>query len=373
MTEKGEKMKKMIMVVLAVVLTAYSVSANTWTGLGSNNSWTNKANWAENAIPAFSGVGAFTGNAASQVQPVIHSALTGLDINFQTAGWTLGSSGVGSFRHDAGRSISSAGAGVNTINANIGASGSTPAFINVAAGNTLVFNGSYSNTIPEFGTSAGTVVFANTGVGNGSKSLTNNAPIKILANGGFNTGASGAWNAGTLGGTGTIWSAAYATMTLKDAVVLAPGGDGTFGTEIGTLTWKGMSTVNRSFLVLDAGSAFNAQLGDMLGKNDKLVLDLASTGNLNIKSGTTLNLFGQGALQDGAYTIIENIDGSRANIVGTFSTVTYNGLAIDTNKISVTYNTDSVVVNVSNIPEPATVGMLGLGALITLLIRRVRS
>lgn len=367
-------MKKSILAVVAIVLLAYSAGANTWTGLGLNNSWTNRANWAENAFPGVLGAGTFTGNAASQVQPAIHSAITGVDLNFQTAGWTLGASGAGSFRHDAGRTISSAGAGVNTINANIGASGSTPAFINVAAGNTLVFNGAYSNGIPEFGNTAGTVVFANTGISSGSRSLTNNSPIKILANGGFNTGASGFWNAGTLGGTGTLWSASYATMTLQGSCVLAPGGDGTFGSEIGTLTWKGMSPTIRSLLVLDAGAAFNAQIGPTLGSNDKLVLDFASTGNLTIKTNTTLNLFGTGALQNGAYTIIENIDVSRANMTGRFSTVTYNGAVADTNKFSITYGTDSVVVNVLNvIPEPATVGMLGLGALVTVLIRRIRS
>jgi hypothetical protein len=112
----------------------------------------------------------------------------------------------------------------------------------------------------------------------------------------------------------------------------------------------------------------------LLGVNDKLVfVSSNATGNVGINSSAILNLFGT-TIEQGSYTILENANVAQANILGKFGTVNYNGSAVDTNKISVVYGTDSITVNVlSTIPEPATIGMLGLGAIITVLIRRLKA
>jgi hypothetical protein len=303
-------------------------------------------------------------------------------MEFLTAGWTITSSGTGSFRLDnnvtngMGKSISSSGAGVNRINAPIGSSGSGRSILNVGTGNTLVFGQGYSVAKPmsqiDFGTSVGKVVFEGTTTSAGSGIATNNANFTLLANGTVHMSTM-VWNAGTLGGTGTMLIDGYSTSTLGSGAILAPGGDGTFGAEIGTLNMRG-DDANRVFLAFNAGSAFNVQLGALLGVNDKLVfVSSNATGNVGINSSAILNLFGT-TIEQGSYTILENANVAQANILGKFGTVNYNGSAVDTNKISVVYGTDSITVNVlSTIPEPATIGMLGLGAIITVLIRRLKA
>lgn len=184
-------------------------------------------------------------------------------------------------------------------------------------------------------------------------------------------------NGSRLGGTGTILGYQYGKTTIGSGGILAPGGNGAFGDEIGTLLIKSTSTTIRHELVLDTGAIFEAQLGAMLGSNDKLVYDSPAGGGaaskILINSGVTLALLGSGVIQDGAYTIIENASTDMVNISGTFSTVLYNGQAIDPEHFTIDYLGDSIVVNVYGIPEPATIGMLGLGALVAILIRRVKS
>lgn len=383
-------MKKMIIAAITVVLIACSAGARVWNGSVSTN-WATGGNWDGGFAPTFvaSGdnnavnTGTFNATPVSGIKSAnISNALSSLNMEFLTAGWTITSSGTGSFRLDnnvtngMGKSISSSGAGVNRINAPIGSSGSGRSILNVGTGNTLVFGQGYSVAKPmsqiDFGTSVGKVVFEGTTTSAGSGIATNNANFTLLANGTVHMSTM-VWNAGTLGGTGTMLIDGYSTSTLGSGAILAPGGDGTFGAEIGTLNMRG-DDANRVFLAFNAGSAFNVQLGALLGVNDKLVfVSSNATGNVGINSSAILNLFGT-TIEQGSYTILENANVAQANILGKFGTVNYNGSAVDTNKISVVYGTDSITVNVlSTIPEPATIGMLGLGAIITVLIRRLKA
>lgn len=359
---------------------ASSALASVWTGGGANNYWATGGNWQENAMPGWLGTATFTGSSGVPNPDINGGAYNGISLDFQSAGWTISDSvGTGAIRVDGGTcSIKSAGAGVNHINANIGGSGTNALSMNIGSGNTLRISKGFAQSRYDFGSSSGTLVFDGSVLqGSTGSTMTNKSSLTILAN----TTGSGALQYSSyrgetgsrLGGTGTIQGYQYGITTIASGATLAPGGNGAFGDEIGTLTIKSSSATIRHNVVLDAGAVFEAQLGAMLGSNDKLVLNSYGNGFIDIKTGVTLSLLGDGAIEDGAYTIMANLATDMKDITGTFSTVLYNGQAIDPEHFTVDYLGDSIVVNVLGvIPEPATIGMLGLGALVTLLIRRFK-
>ena len=372
-------MKKMIIATVTAALMACSAGARVWNGSVSTN-WTTGGNWDGGFAPTFVGNGDnnFTNTGTFNATPVsgiksanISTALSSLNMEFLTAGWTITSSGTGSFRLDnnitngMGKSITSSGAGVNRINAPITSSGSGRAILNVGTGNTLVFGQGYTFAKPmsgfDFATSSGKVVFEGVNTSAGSGTATNNANFTLLANGTVHM-ATFQWNAGTLGGTGTMLVDGYSTSYLNSGAILAPGGDGTFGAEIGTLNIRG-DDANRNSLVFNSNSAFDVQLGTMLD-SDKLVYSCSNaSGNVSINSEAILNLYGT-TVEPGSYTILENANVAQSNIVGRFGTVNFNGSPIDTNKFSIIYGTDSIVVNVSGVPAetvPLTAIAVGNG------------
>jgi hypothetical protein len=250
--------------------------------------------------------------------------------------------------------------------------------MNIGAGNTLRISKTFTPSYLDFGSSSGTLVFDGS-VQQGSGSYTSvpwtvPTAMTMLAN---TTGAGSLsfgnfLSYGRLGGTGTIVGFQYQTSTIGAGGVLAPGGNGEFGDEIGTLTIQSSSDVNRHNLVLDTDAIFEAQLGSMLGSNDKLIFDSYGNGKITI-NGATLNLQGEGAIADGTYTIIENLATDMADISGTFSTVLYNGAAVDSENFTVNYNGDSITVDIFGVvPEPVTLGLMSVGGLFTLLIRRLK-
>ena len=114
--------------------------------------------------------------------------------------------------------------------------------------------------------------------------------------------------------------------------------------------------------VVVIGVNFNATDPDFPG-----TLDSIGTGSaLAIPTGTKqsfADLLGSGV------TTFSSATGS-----GSFSqAITLNSTSFDAYMVAFTSDgTGSTIDNVSVVPEPATVGMLGLGALITLVIRRMR-
>lgn len=325
-----------------------------WTGAGADNHWNTGGNWDTGSQPAFGRTATFAGDAGAVSNPDVNGTTNlGISLNFKTAGWTISdSAGTGAIRVDGGMTISSDGVGVNHLDTGITASGSTVVRMTIGSGNTLrVSRGFLPNNI-DFGASSGVLVFDGS-VNQGSSvysasPLTCPALMTILVNtvspNIFSLSVAKIY--GRLGGTGTLSGYQYQTSTIESGGVLAPGGNGEFGDEIGTMVFASASTNLRHSVSFETGSTFEVQLGANLGSNDKLVLNSYGGGYVNIKAGVTLNLLGGGAIQDGTYTIMENLATDMADIAGTFTAVNYNGSAVDTNKVTVSYLGDSITVTV---------------------------
>jgi hypothetical protein len=264
--------------------------------------------------------------------------------------------------------VSSAGTGVNTVGTRLTSSGTGNVTFNVGTGNTLRITGELALGQARILNGPGTMVLDGpnqASMGTGVWTFNSNPTLLINNRGQFG----GTLTSGRIGGSGTAVGYQFQTTTL-DGATLAPGGNGTHGPTIGTFTFQS-NTTSRHELVLDDQAIFEAEIGTTLGSNDKLELRLsdAGGGNLEIKAGATLNLIGT-TIQDGSYTIIQNIDADP--IVGTFTNVNFNGSPINPSNITVTYSTNSVVVNVTGIPEPASLGLLAAGAMGVLRRRLTR-
>jgi hypothetical protein len=249
----------------------------------------------------------------------------------------------------------------------------------VNAGNTLLFSGVFTAGQGWTLQGSGTMVVDNTNnnringfnaslIINGTPTLLNRGSMQIAGN-------TEQLASGTIGGDGTfhIYSASDLEFT---GTTLAPGGDGTAvgGPEIGTLTFESALDTNRAELSLRSGTTVEIQIGTGgVGDNDKILFNGFTTNNINgkldIEPGVTLSLSG-GAIQNGTYTIISDI-GNSAPFTGTFDTVLWNGSPIDPGQFVVNYSADSIDVVVT-IPEPASLGLLGMFGARLLARRRSR-
>ncbi len=339
-----------------------------WNGAGTNNYWNTVANWVGGAKPNFNATAGFSGDAGATPNPDLNgAAITGIGIDFQSAGWTISDTvGGGSLRIDAGLSLSSVGAGINHFAVDIGGSGTTPILVNIGAGNTVQISKGFAQSRYNFGSSDGTLVFDGSVLqGNTGSTTTTTPDMTILAN----TTGGGAWrysnleSYGRVGGTGTVQGYQYGTSRFYAGAVLAPGGNGIFGAEIGTLSWTCNTNAIRHNIEFESGSIFEAQIGAAPGSNDKLLYETYGGGQITLKAGAILNLLSDGAIQDGTYTIMENATTNVVDIAGTFTTVNYNGTEADSNNITVSYLGDSIVVNVTglsgSVPPPASVLTFG--------------
>lgn len=356
----------------ANLITVTNPPPTIWTGAGADNFWDTGTNWLGGVKPNFNGAAGFTGDAGSIPHPDVNgTAQNGIALDFQTAGWTISDGvGTGSVRVDGGLYINSVGAGVNRLNVDIGGTGTNPLAIHIAAGNTLRVSKAFNQSRLDFGTSDGTLVFDGSVLQGSTGSTTTNATaLTILVN---TTGAGAlryssylGGSGSRLGGTGTVQGYQYGTTTFGAGATLAPGGDGTFGAEIGTVFWTCNATNIRHNISFESGSIFEAQIGAALGSNDKLLYETYGSGYINIKAGAILNLLSDGAIQDGTYTIIENVTTNVTDIAGTFSEVNYNGSAADPAKFTVNYLGDSVTVTITgvggggSVPPPPPVMSLG--------------
>jgi autotransporter-associated beta strand protein len=144
------------------------------------------------------------------------------------------------------------------------------------------------------------------------------------------------FSGGTLGGTGSV-----------GAVSVQGGGVLGAGNSVGTMSFVGDVEILGSLAVENAGAAADL---------------LAVTGHLTLGAGSVLDLLGT---LDGlsSYTIL-TFTGTRTGTFGDVSDVTVQGYQVD-------YNANDVTLTV--IPEPATLGLLGLCAAAVLLRRRLRA
>ena len=269
--------------------------------------------------------------------------------------------GTGAFTHD--------GAGTGIFAANNTYSGGTL----ISAGRIQVGNGGTAGTL---GSSAVTnnaaLVFNRSdvfSVGNvisGTGSLTNigTGKLTLTANNTY-TGATTV-AAGTLVVNGSL---ASSLMTVNDGATL--GGTGTVQAvtmDAGSILSAGNSPGTMTFagnLILSANSTNIMQI--FIDGFD--VLKGAGTNTIMMAGYTLFDFTGNTVASGSSFTVLTNwaAGGISTNITATFG---YDGLAIGQSLDYSKLVSDGLV---TVIPEPATIGMLGLGALITLLIRRVRT
>lgn len=409
--------KPMIALAGAVVVAGLSVHSSsaavkTWTGLDATNPtyFGDGDNWTPSAA-GFNDYNVYpAGSSVKTVQMVFsngnslfRSGVNG--INFQDAGWLItdtvvGSGGTGGIRYDFNGTVASIGSepyGINSSGAGINeiasrfefasantlepGSGQPDRPITVNAGNTLLFSGTFVAGSQWTLQGAGTMVVNNSNNNdtngfnaalriNGTPTLLNRGSMQIA-------GTSEELDSGTIGGDGVFH--AYSAGDLEfDGTTLSPGGDGTAvgGPEIGSLTFESGSDTNRTELSLRAGTTVAIQIGlGGVGDNDKLLFDGNSTdginGKIDIEPGVTLALSG-GAIADGTYTIISDIGNSGA-FTGTFDTVLWNGSPINPSEFVVNYGDDSIDVVVTLVPEPASLGLIGLIGVGLLSRRRSRA
>jgi autotransporter-associated beta strand protein len=191
--------------------------------------------------------------------------------------------------------------------------------------------------------------------------------VNNTSNSGTSTGAVFVNTGGTLGGTGFI-----NTGTTNNGVTVSAGGKLAPGASAGVLT---MLLGTGSLDVSGAVSAGNSQsllyeLDALAGANDKIVLSSA-TSALNIGAGTLefddFKFTNLGGLQDGTYVLFD----TNAAIVGTLGT-TISG-SIDANNngtLAFADNGKDLVLNVTSVPEPTSLALVGIGAAAALRRRR---
>jgi hypothetical protein len=201
------------------------------------------------------------------------------------------------------------------------------------------------------GSSGTTIGGAMTGVGGITLASSSTGAI-TLTNAGDSYGGATTINGGTLFDNGDITASA---VTVNSPGILA--GNGTLGgaVAVGGLIAPGatsgtIGTLSELSGLSFAGSsaAFNADV-NAAGQSD----ELAVTGNLDLGTGTTLNVNVLDSVSDGTYTIATY----SGTLNGTFATANLPA------GYSVNYGTGTNSTITLVVPEPASLGLVAIGAL----------
>jgi hypothetical protein len=138
----------------------------------------------------------------------------------------------------------------------------------------------------------------------------------------------------------------------------------------GTNTYTGGTTVSAGELML----ADNSQMLFVIGTNG-VNNRIGGSGTLTANGDFVFDLTGAGATAGDSWTIVDAASLTES-FGATFSVASFTDNGDNTwskQSGAVTYIFDETTGGLSVIPEPATIGMLGLGALVTLVLRRMRT
>jgi autotransporter-associated beta strand protein len=298
-----------------------------WTDDNGEQLWSTFSNWDPHGPPPGnidSGNYAYFDGAISApisvIAPAGEASING--VVFATAGWTIVGSPTAQdfFTY----SISSTGAGTNTINIGYRTTPGVPAYFSVDADDTLVMNG---------------VVFGNGGV------VKTGAGTLVLTNANTYPGAT-AINAGTLAVNGTQPDSA---ITVGGGATLAGTGQTGPVTVNGTLSPGGAAPgiLHTGSILLASGSTYRVRLnGTSQGSGYDAT---AVNGSVNLGEANLTVSLGFGSLVGDQFTILS----STGTISGTFHGLP-NGqvFAIGNARFRITYTADSVVL--THVADAAT-------------------
>ena len=355
-------------VIAAAALSFSALQAQTvyeWTNAdGANNNWNTAGNWNPTSGSGTTHPGTvggeatdtaiFSGVATTVGNPNVNAVYTFNHLDLQTAGWTLGNNQL-----RVNGTLGSAGAGTNII-PSLHTSANGARTWTVGSGNTLQIN-TLAITWEATFTGGGTAVVQS--VAGGTRGLTSSgAGTTLYMNGNIlsHWSETRAISGGTLGGIGTVTLANTRLLRATGAgSILAPGGDGgLYGSEFGTLSTTTNANSNGNERVfLDNDTVFQINLGDEAGINSRINItnsvDGATGGYLQIGTDVELRLLGDVEPPLGNFTIATFNNPNENNAYGTFSSITYNGVALTAETdYNIFYNENDIVL--SMIPEPAT-------------------
>jgi len=171
-----------------------------------------------------------------------------------------------------------------------------------------------------------------------------------------------------LGGAGIIRPSGSATIAVSNGAFLAPG-DSTTGNGIGTLVLDSGGTTG-ALLTLNSGAKMDFQLGGALA-SDKLNLWNYAAGDLVLNSNV-IDVTMLAGSSTGTYTLFNfytgNGSGAATSGIGSGLSVNFlNGAAGN-----LVYNTSSIDLNITTVPEPATWALLAFSLTTVVVLRRRR-